>query len=50
MQGKVWTKVILATGALAGAVLIHTGPARAQGTEQTPAQQLDLATMGALIQ
>ena len=50
MQGKVWVKVILATSALAGAVLIHARPACGQGTEQTPAQQLDLATMGALLQ
>src|SRR5690349_15963556 len=50
MRGKVWAKVILAAGALAGAILIQTGPACAQGTEQTPAQPVDLATMGALLQ
>jgi len=50
MRGKVWVKGMLATGALAGALMTQAGPARGQGTEQAPDQQMDLATVGALLQ
>jgi hypothetical protein len=50
MRGKVWAKGMLATGALAGALMTQAEPAWGQGTEQTPSQQMDLATVGALLQ
>ena len=50
MRGKVWAKGILATGVLAGALLNRAEPAWGQGTEQTPGQQMDIATVGALLQ
>src|SRR5690348_17252750 len=50
MRGKVWAKVMLATGAVAGALLMRMEPACAQGREQAPSQQMDLATVGALLQ
>ena len=50
MRGKVWAKGVLATGALAGALMTQTNPACAQGTEQSAGQQMDLATVGALLQ
>jgi hypothetical protein len=50
MRGKVWAKGILATSALAGALMNHAEPAWGQGTEQTPGQQMDLAAVGALLQ
>ncbi|HWO38662.1 MAG TPA: hypothetical protein VNO32_58560, partial [Candidatus Acidoferrum sp.] len=50
MRGKVWAKGMLVTGALAGALIIQAEPAWGQGTEQTPSQQMDLATVGALLQ
>src|SRR5580704_10001437 len=50
MRGNVWAKGMLATGALAGALLTQTSPACGQGKEQTAGQQMDLATVGALLQ
>jgi len=50
MRGNVWVKSMLATGVLAGALITQMEPVRAQGTEQTAGQQLDLATVGALLQ
>jgi hypothetical protein len=41
---------MLATGALAGALMTQAIPACGQGTGQTPGQQMDLATVAALLQ
>src|SRR5579859_4837366 len=50
MRGKVWARGMLATGALAGALMTLAERAYGQGTEQTPSQQVDLAAVGALLQ
>ena len=50
MRGKVWARGMLATGALAGALMTLAERAYGQGTEQTPSQQMDLAAVGALLQ
>jgi hypothetical protein len=50
MRGKVWVKRIVGTGALAGALLAQTNPSWGQGSEQPVGQQMDLATVGALLQ
>ena len=50
MRGKVWAKGMLATGALAGALMTQAIPACGQGTGQTPSQQMDLAKVGELLQ
>ncbi|HWY06499.1 MAG TPA: hypothetical protein VNY24_06535 [Candidatus Acidoferrales bacterium] len=50
MRGKVWAKHILGAGALAGALMAQTNPTWGQGTEQPAGQQMDLATVGALLQ
>jgi hypothetical protein len=50
MRGKVWAKGMLVTGALAGALMTQANPACGQGTEPAANQQVDLATVGALLQ
>jgi len=50
MRGKVWAKRIVGAGALAGALLAQANPSWGQGTEQPAGQQMDLATVGALLQ
>ena len=50
MRGKVWAKRMVGAGALAGALLALGSPARGQGSEQSGNQQVDLATVGALLQ
>lgn len=50
MRGRVWSKGMLATSALAGALLTQAAPAWGQSSETTPSQQMDLAAVGALLQ
>jgi hypothetical protein len=50
MRGKVWAKHIVGAGALAGALLAQANPGCGQGNEQPVGQQMDLATVGALLQ
>jgi hypothetical protein len=50
MRGRVWANGMLAASALAGALLTQAEPARGQGAEQAPSQQLDLARVGDLLQ
>jgi hypothetical protein len=50
MRGKVWAKRTIGAGALAVALLAEANPSRGQGTEQPASQQMDLATVGALLQ
>jgi len=50
MRGKVWAKRIVGTGALAGALLAQANPSWGQGTEQSAGQQMDMATVSALLQ
>ena len=50
MRGKVWAKGMLATGALAGALMTQANPACGQGTGQDAGQQMDLASVAALLQ
>jgi hypothetical protein len=50
MRGKVWAKGMLAAGALAGALVTQTNLACGQSAGQTPGQQMDLATVGELLQ
>jgi hypothetical protein len=50
MRGKVWAKGMLATGALVGALMTQAIPACGQGTGQASGQQMDLATVGELLQ
>jgi len=50
MRGKVWAKRIVGAGALAGALMAQADTARGQDKEQPAGQQMDLATVGALLQ
>jgi hypothetical protein len=50
MRGKAWAKRIVRAGALVGALLAQAKPSWGQGTEQPVGQQMDLATVGALLQ
>ncbi len=50
MRGKVWVKRIVGAGALFGAFLTQANPACGQASEQPVGQQMDLATVGALLQ
>ena len=50
MRGKVWAKGMLATGALTGALMAQANRACGQGAEPAANQQVDLATVGALLQ
>jgi peptidoglycan hydrolase CwlO-like protein len=50
MRGIVWAKRIVGAGALTGALLAQGNPACGQGTEQSAGQQMDLATVGTLLQ
>ena len=50
MRGKVWAKGMLAAGALAGALMTQAIPACGQGTGQAAGQQMDLASVAALLQ
>src|SRR5260221_12454290 len=50
MRGKVWAKRIIGAGAVVCALLTQTTPSWGQGPEQPAGQQMDLATVGALLQ
>src|SRR5437899_9262975 len=50
MRGKVWAEGILAAGALAGVLMFQAKPAFGQEAQPTAGQQMDLATVGALLQ
>jgi hypothetical protein len=50
MRGIVWAKRIVGVGALMGALLAEANPVCGQGTEQSAGQQMDLATVGVLLQ
>ena len=50
MRGKVWAKRIIGAGAVVAALLTQATPSWGQGPEQPVGQQMDLATVGALLQ
>src|SRR5260370_38375818 len=50
MRGKVWAKRMIGAGAVVGAVVTQTTPSWGQGPGQPAGQQMDLATVGALLQ
>ncbi len=50
MRVKVWAKRIVGMGALASALLAQSKPVYGQGSEQPASQNMDLATVGALLQ
>jgi len=50
MRGKVWAEGILAAGAVVGVLMLQAKPACGQGTQPAAGEQMDLATVGALLQ
>src|SRR5258708_36515759 len=50
MRGKVWAKRIIGAGAVVAALLTQATPSWGQGPEQPVGQQMDLASVGALLQ
>jgi peptidoglycan hydrolase CwlO-like protein len=50
MRGKVWAKRIIGAGAVVAALLTQATPSWGQSPEQPVGQQMDLATVGALLQ
>jgi hypothetical protein len=50
MRGKVWAKRMVGAGALATALLAQANSSWGQGTEQSAGQQMDMATVSALLQ
>jgi len=50
MRGKVWAKRIIGAGAVVAVLLTQATPSWGQGPEQPVGQQMDLATVGALLQ
>jgi len=50
MRGKVWAKRMVGAAALASALLALGSPVWGQGAEQTGNQEVDLTTVGALLQ
>src|SRR5258707_5201401 len=50
MRGKVWAKRMIGAGAVVSALLTQATPSWGQAPEQTVGQQIDLATVWALLQ